>query len=108
MFVVTENQALACGVAEVLFDPAEFIAPGGGVFPWGGGKDVGVEQGRKLAERFKGASHWLHQAENAGGFVITALIAFTVIAFEGVNAGTEIDEGVVHVEIEGLLHMLCV
>lgn len=43
MFIVGEDEAFVGGVAEVFLDPIKFVGPCGGVVPWGGGEDVGIE-----------------------------------------------------------------
>ncbi len=43
VFVVGEDQSLVGCWPEVFFDPLEFVAGGGGVFPGWGGEDVDIK-----------------------------------------------------------------
>ncbi len=61
VLVMGENESFAGGFTKVLLHPKEFIAPGGRVFPWRRGKNVGIEDSGQFPVCLNGSLHGRHE-----------------------------------------------
>ena len=79
----------------------------------GGGKDEHVVYFRQAVYRVDGSGHRVHQAEQAGNLIQPVFFAGVLrpvlalgLLVDPVQTGLEIDQDIVHVKKQSLLHIL--